>query len=638
MRTGSAVRGRRDDTISAVEDGSRTEGVIRERRAALVVAAVVALPLLVTIAVLRSRAWYPSLDVAMAEFRVRDVFSTHPPLIGLPGRFGQFNAPGSHPGPLGFYLLAPFYFAFGGSTWALAAATVLLHLSAIGLALWIGWRRGALLGVVSVAAVLSVVLLGFGQLTFTQPWNPYEPVLAWVLVVLAVWSVLRGDLRMIFVAVPAASLCAQSHISFAAVALAVLLLGTVIVFRTDRRLGAGSLALAALLWVPVLVDQVRNRPGNLRVLYDHLSSPDEPLVGPRSGLRLLLSHFDLVGFFAGEVVRHPRVEPSWTRGLVVVLAWMALAAWAWRGSSRDLRALHVVLFAASIIGGVSAMRIIGPAWPYLTLWAWAIAVLAAAATVWSAVTIAADRWPRRDRLPTTARVVMLAAAALCVVVTTVATVAYARPEIPDPGFSELAEGLASPTASALDEGVGVPPGERARYTMRIYDDIDLGSVAFGLLGSLERRGLDVTLEPSYQPLAGPNRVRAVECGGVQLVVATGAWVERWRDVPDATEVAFTDPRSDAERAEFEQLRDEARRALVAAGRADLAEVIDVSLLGLLVSGELPPNVSELLDRMLDLGRPAATFVAPIAVRPPPLPGESPATPGDADCRDAGAAD
>ena len=45
------------------------------------------------------------------------------PLIGLPGRIGTLAQQGSHPGPLSFYSLAPFYRLFGSSSWALEAAT-----------------------------------------------------------------------------------------------------------------------------------------------------------------------------------------------------------------------------------------------------------------------------------------------------------------------------------------------------------------------------------------------------------------------------------------------------------------------------------------------------------------------------------
>ena len=58
----------------------------------------VGLPLIVAVAVLHGRPWHPVLDLAMTEFRVRDVFTGHTPLIGLPGRIGEYPDQGSHPG------------------------------------------------------------------------------------------------------------------------------------------------------------------------------------------------------------------------------------------------------------------------------------------------------------------------------------------------------------------------------------------------------------------------------------------------------------------------------------------------------------------------------------------------------------
>ena len=75
----------------------------------------VGLPLIVAVARLHGRPWHPVLDLAMTEFRVRDVFTRHTPLIGLPGRIGTFPDQGSHPGPLSFYALAPAYRLFGSS-------------------------------------------------------------------------------------------------------------------------------------------------------------------------------------------------------------------------------------------------------------------------------------------------------------------------------------------------------------------------------------------------------------------------------------------------------------------------------------------------------------------------------------------
>src|SRR3954468_1624745 len=75
--------------------------------------------------------WYPVLDDALTEMRVRSVFSAHPPLVGLPGRIGTPVHPGSHLGPISFYLLWPVYALFGSSSWSLQLATAVLHVVAI---------------------------------------------------------------------------------------------------------------------------------------------------------------------------------------------------------------------------------------------------------------------------------------------------------------------------------------------------------------------------------------------------------------------------------------------------------------------------------------------------------------------------
>src|SRR6476469_5029202 len=126
----------------------------------LVGTAVVGLPLVVAAVALHGRHWYPVLDLAMTEFRVRDVFGPHTPLIGLPGRIGEYPNQGSHPGPLSFYLLAPPFRLLGSSPWALEVGAIVVHLGAIATALWIGWRRRGRLGVAAVGAVLVVAIRG----------------------------------------------------------------------------------------------------------------------------------------------------------------------------------------------------------------------------------------------------------------------------------------------------------------------------------------------------------------------------------------------------------------------------------------------------------------------------------------------
>ena len=124
----------------------------------LVGSAVVGLPLLVAAVVLHSRHYHPVLDLAMTEFRVRDVGSMHTPLIGLPGRIGKFPEQGSHPGPLSFYLIAPVYRLFGASAWAMLIGAIAVNLAALGTSLGLAFRRGGwwLTGAVAVWLLVSM--------------------------------------------------------------------------------------------------------------------------------------------------------------------------------------------------------------------------------------------------------------------------------------------------------------------------------------------------------------------------------------------------------------------------------------------------------------------------------------------------
>ena len=71
-----------------------------------ILVALLALPLVVALIALRHPRWYPLLDMAQTEIRIRDVASSHPPLIGLAGRIGTYGPDsGSHPGPISFYAI-----------------------------------------------------------------------------------------------------------------------------------------------------------------------------------------------------------------------------------------------------------------------------------------------------------------------------------------------------------------------------------------------------------------------------------------------------------------------------------------------------------------------------------------------------
>jgi hypothetical protein len=581
---------------------------------------VVGLPLIVALLALRGERWYPVLDLAMTEFRVRDVGTSHTPLIGLPGRIGEYPDQGSHPGPLSFYLLAPVYRLFGSSSWALEAGTVAIHLAAIATALWIGHRRAGWPGVAAVGAVLTIVIRGYGQVPLTQPWNPYLPLIAWVVVLLAAWAVLCGDHLMLIPLVVAATFCAQTHVPYLLLGAGMFALAAGVVgarvWRTqgdDRRAPLRSLAWAGgigvVLWLPPLIDQVVNDPGNVSQLVDHFGSPPEPALGVGDGLGLALRHLDPVGLTRQLVDTGPFLSSTtaW-RGSITLAVWIVAAVVGSRIGSRALRALHVVVGVALLLGVVSMARIFGRPWFYLTLWAWTITTFMVGAVLWTVFAW----WKQRAHRAGRRDVARIAAAggALAVVATLATCVAFAGAEHPEERLSHAVGALAEPTYRAVIDGVGAATGEDGVYLVRWSDAADIGSPGFGLLDELERRGLDVAADEFFHVPVTDHRTRPRGEADAQIHLATGGYVDVWHDQPDAVPVAEYDPRTEEQRVEYDEVRARFVSRLEDEGLGELVPLVDTNLFGMSIDPRLSAADHTDLTRLIELGQPMVVFIAP----------------------------
>src|SRR5438876_377125 len=89
-----------------------------------------------------------------------------------------------------------------------------LHDVAEGSASWIAFRRGGLRLVLAVAAVAALLVRAYGTPILTEAWNPYLPVMWWLVFVLAVWSIVSDGPPMLPVAVFAGSFCMQTHLPY----------------------------------------------------------------------------------------------------------------------------------------------------------------------------------------------------------------------------------------------------------------------------------------------------------------------------------------------------------------------------------------------------------------------------------------
>ena len=578
--------------------------------------AVLALPLVVALVALHSPRWYPLLDLAQTEMRVRDVGTRHTPLVGLIGRVVVDGRSSSHPGPISFYALAPVYRLLGEGAWGLLAGVVVLNVVALALAMWMAVRRGGTALALGVAGATSLLLSSYGTRVLTEPWNPYMPVLWWLVTLLAVWSVLCGDVVMLPVAVFAGSFCMQTHVSYLGLAAGTVAVafGAVVVAlvrrwgdrAARRRLLAwtgGSLALGVVLWLPPLIDQVRHDPGNARQVVDYFRDPPTAPLGLTRGAELLATHLNLWRFLVGDQGTTGSVLPA----LALVAVWLVAAVVAWRrpGTPAALRALHGVIGVALVLGLVSSARIVGQLWFYLTLWAWAITALILVAVGWTAAVALAAGGDRGRRL---ARVVPALAAAVLVVCTLQFTVRATGAEVSEPRLSAQVAAIAPRTRAALDPG--------GRYLVTWTDPTALGSTGWGLLNELERAGFDVGVIPAHGVGATPHRVMPAGAATAEVHVAVGPDVAVWRAKPGARQVVRADVRTPAERRTYQRLRAGVEDALAARGRPHAAADVDGGLFALYLDTGLPPATRRDIQRMIDIGSPTAVFVAPPA---PPAP-------------------
>lgn len=625
-----------DDTATGGDrPGDRDDPAPRGPRPALVVGgltAVVVLPLVIALAALATPRWYPLLDLAMTELRVRDVGTRHTPLVGLVGRLSSGGVQGSHPGPLSFWALAPVYRLLGGSAWSLFVGVVVLNTTAIALTLWAAFRQGGTRLALAFAAGTAVLLHIYGTQVLTEPWNPYMPVMWWLLTLVAVWAVACDDLAMLPVAVFAASFCMQTHISYVGLIGGFTAVGLVALALRAHRLRADRAArnrllrwagvaagLGVVLWLPPLIDQITGDPGNASIVLDHFRHAEEDTIAFGRAVELYAVHLNPWRFVSGQHAISGSVLP----GALLVLAWAASAVATWRRrptAPAALVRLHAVLAIALALGFVSSTRIIGFVWFYLTLWALSITMLLLVAIGWTLVTLAAARGrapagepaPRPAVAPPlAARLGATALALVLVAWTAMFSLDAADAEPTQANYSAMVGEFTEAVTAAIDDGEVEGGGPDGRYLITWTDGVNLGSTGFGLLTELERRGYDVGVISSHGPGAREHRVLPAAEATAEIHISLGPDIPVWQAKPEAEQVAYVDLRTDEQVAQYEQARLEAIEHLERLGRDELLPLVDEAPFLLWIDDSLPQETLDVIQVLADVGQPAALFVAPV---------------------------
>lgn len=556
------------------------------------------IPLAAGALALADEGWHPTGDMAQAELHVRGFFG-HPPLLGAAGRLGTVAQQGSHPGPLPWAALLPGYRLLGQSGWALAASVALLAAASAVAALVVAHRRGGLALTVVTALGLAALVRSSGPEVFTEPWNPWLAVLPFALFVLLVWSVLCDDRAALVWATVAGSFAVQSHVGYA---LVVGGLGAGAAAWAIRRRWWGTIALAGaigvVVWLPPIVEQLAaddGWPGNLRILWDHFSTPSEPPVGLANAVRAFAGELNVVGPWLVGRGHQPTDPPAWFGFAAMASAWSAAVAVAWRRRLDVALRLHGVLAAGCVLGVGSMARVFGDFYDYVIRWMWVLAALAGVAIAWTA-------WeaigPRRRRALAASGVGALAVAS------SAATGGALGVEPSGERNSEIVAALAPEVAEHLD-----PDG---RYLVRWDDTVSLGATGVGLLLELERRGFAVGADPFQRAGVLPHRVIEDPCEPAAVVhVAIGPAVDTLRRRAGAEEVAVHDARTPAERRRFDAVAADIDRELRDAGIEDLVPIVAQNFLAARLDPRFPTASEDELQVLIDLGLPAHAFIAAV---------------------------
>jgi hypothetical protein len=292
------------------------------------------------------------------------------------------------------------------------------------------------------------------------------------------------------------------------------------------------------------------------------------------------------------------------------------------------------VLAALVLGLVTISRINGTPWFYLMLWAFGTATLvlvAIAATVGVAAspylagagrrsgTDHRDGPDRHDRLDRTAWLdrlggspwlsrAPLAVLGVAVLVPT-ALLARAAPdtEDADAAASNQLGAVIPPTLDAVEDGT-VAGGGDGTYLVSWSDPVNLGGQGLGLMLELERRGYDARATGAYELSVRDHRVAtpAEADAEIHLAVGPGA-IERGRAHPGAVELAYDNPRTDAQNERYARMRQRVIDELVAAGHDDLVPQVDSNIFGLAADDRLPPDAVEPLYVMGSMPQPLAVF-------------------------------
>ena len=226
-------------------------------------------------------AFAPAGDIALIETSTIHA-ANGDQLLGPYSRFGW-----SHPGPLYFYVQAPFYVMSGYRSAGLSAGALAINLAALGLLVRVCMRAssgGFLAAAISMASVLFTYRAS--EMLASQ-WNPHVLVLPVMAIVVVAAAVAAGRIGLLPVLAAFASFVVQTHVGLGPAVLALTGVATAMAalhaywFRSGDAprfwpILNGTFWLLLLLWLMPLAQELSEPDGNLWRLWTFFGVESRP--------------------------------------------------------------------------------------------------------------------------------------------------------------------------------------------------------------------------------------------------------------------------------------------------------------------------------------------------------------------------
>ena len=549
----------------------------RPSRAAATIAVVATLaaitPFLLIIAIRFGHGYHLTQDLAVIDLRVRDLFTTNPPLTGPWSRAGF-----AHPGPLYYWILGVLAGVTANASWSILVGGAVVRIVGIVATARLAWVRGGLaLCLLLVGATMGAqVALSPGALV--SPWNIFAALAFFPVFLLLAWSIVLGEIRRLPWLAVVGTFLVQTHIGYGLLLLAPSVWVVVHLLRDRarpdpqlRRSITWSVVWLVVLWLPVLIDQLFVT-GNLGAMTSYVFLGGDSKAGVLRSIEWFAEQFKIVPVWAGGPVRVDSVSgfatgasPIW---LVTPVALLVLATWATRRrGSRDRRTFLTLVYLATASALLAMAAVTGDQFDYLIQWRSFTALLIIVAAAWSLVP-----WL------TTARARRIATAAVTAVV--LATSAFLTMRVVDLPTELRTDDF---RIAAIAERLADRAPRSDRFLVRGVGEQRLG-ITQTLVDALDRRGATAKVDPHLDYEYGPQRIlKAGDATTIWLITEKGWLGSRLRTLPGGRVVYSSTGLPPAQERELQRGQLTLLRQLKAAKKGGIANALDNPLIALLVA-------------------------------------------------------